>query len=222
MPQGIEHLPSTLKMYRENHGAKSLQEMSSDSLVLFISESICSTTIWAWFSSRNNTSCFGKILSKLSCIKSKFSISPQFFKWNIILQDAGIDNVNVFIWINPVDKCTRSFPRCYVNRGKASWRILWLRSQRRLLSGSPCTIAPSTGVILLLQRHCSVDITQGTLVKNKPPFQSHWLQLYSSNAITMSCPGQGTKMQFLLFVVYPSSVLKISQGLVIYALMLFN
>jgi hypothetical protein len=28
------------------------------------------------------------------------------------LQDAGIDNV--FFWLNPVEKCTTLFPRCYV------------------------------------------------------------------------------------------------------------
>jgi hypothetical protein len=40
-----------------------------------------------------------------------------------ILQDAGIDNV--LFWINPVEKkSTRSFPRCYVNRGKVTSRRL--------------------------------------------------------------------------------------------------
>jgi hypothetical protein len=39
------------------------------------------------------------------------------------LQDAG--QTLFFFWINHVDKCTRYFPRCYVNRGKVtSWRIL--------------------------------------------------------------------------------------------------
>jgi hypothetical protein len=39
------------------------------------------------------------------------------------LQDAGMDDV--FFWINPVEKYTRSFLRCYVNRGNVtSWRIL--------------------------------------------------------------------------------------------------
>jgi hypothetical protein len=34
------------------------------------------------------------------------------------LQDAGMDNV--FFWKNPLEKYTRSFPLCYVNRGKVT------------------------------------------------------------------------------------------------------
>jgi hypothetical protein len=35
------------------------------------------------------------------------------------LLDAGIDNV--FLWINPVEKCIRYFPRCYVNRVRVTY-----------------------------------------------------------------------------------------------------
>jgi hypothetical protein len=62
---------------------------------------------------------FGRILSKLlpSCIERKV-IDTSSVVCMKNLQDAGIDNV--FFWINPVEKCTRSFPRCYVNRGKVT------------------------------------------------------------------------------------------------------
>jgi hypothetical protein len=36
--------------------------------------------------------------------------------------DTGIENV--FFWINPVEKCTPSFPRCDVNRGKVTLVVL--------------------------------------------------------------------------------------------------
>jgi hypothetical protein len=50
-----------------------------------------------------------------SCIKRKvLDISSVFHMKN--LQDAGIDNV--FFWINSVEKCTQSFPWCYIIRGK--------------------------------------------------------------------------------------------------------
>jgi hypothetical protein len=40
-------------------------------------------------------------------------------------KSAGRGIGNVFFWINPVEKCTRSFPPCYVNREKvSSWRLL--------------------------------------------------------------------------------------------------
>jgi hypothetical protein len=52
----------------------------------------------------------------------QFSTSHRFFRLKD-LQDASIDNV--FFWINPVEKCTQSFPRCYVNREKVkSWCLL--------------------------------------------------------------------------------------------------
>jgi hypothetical protein len=41
-------------------------------------------------------------------------ISSVFRMKNLL--DVSIDN-DCF-WINPVEKCTRSFPRRYVNRGK--------------------------------------------------------------------------------------------------------
>jgi hypothetical protein len=55
------------------------------------------------------------------------------------LQDAGIDNV--FFLINLVEKCTRSFPRCYTCTSREEkWRhvVFWsLRSHRRLLESRP-------------------------------------------------------------------------------------
>jgi hypothetical protein len=60
-----------------------------------------------------------RIYSKLlpSCIKHEvLDISSVMRMKN--LPDAGIDNV--FFWINPVGKCIRYFPRCYVNRGKVT------------------------------------------------------------------------------------------------------
>jgi hypothetical protein len=54
-----------------------------------------------------------------------------------ILQDAGIDNV--FFWINPVEKCTQSFPRSTSTEDKWRHDVYWsLRSQRRLLSSNCC------------------------------------------------------------------------------------
>jgi hypothetical protein len=52
---------------------------------------------------------------------AKFSIFHRLFRMKN-LQDACKDNV--FCWINPVEKCTRSFPRCYVNRGKVTSLII--------------------------------------------------------------------------------------------------
>jgi hypothetical protein len=52
--------------------------------------------------------------------RNVLDISPVFRMRT--LQDADIDNV--LFWINTVDKCTRSFPRCYVNRGKSGICII--------------------------------------------------------------------------------------------------
>jgi hypothetical protein len=53
---------------------------------------------------------------------AKLSISHRFFRMKN-MQDTGLDNV--FFGINPVEKCTRSFPRCYSRRRNVtSWRIL--------------------------------------------------------------------------------------------------
>jgi hypothetical protein len=63
----------------------------------------------------------------------------RLFVWKICRTPVD----NVFFWINPVEKCTRSFPRCYVNRGKVtSWRLSVTPLERRLFSNkSPIVFA---------------------------------------------------------------------------------